>query len=48
MSYYNRISKAFENALRLPLSSDSKYVIFSDCHRGTGSVSDNFLKNDGI
>lgn len=48
MSYYNRISKAFENALRLPLSSDSKYVIFSDCHRGTGSVSDNFLKNEFI
>lgn len=48
MGSYNRISKAFEEALRLPLSSDSKYVIFSDCHRGVGNSNDNFLKNEFI
>lgn len=48
MSYYTRISKAFEGALRLPLNQNSKYVIFSDCHRGTGSANDNFLKNEFI
>lgn len=48
MSYYNRISKAFEGALRLPLTQNSKYVIFSDCHRGTGSANDNYLKNEYI
>lgn len=48
MSYYSRISKAFENALKLPLNENSKYVIFSDCHRGTGRASDNFLKNEFI
>lgn len=48
MSYYNRISKAFEGALRLPLTQDSKYVVFSDCHRGTGGTNDNFLKNEFI
>ena len=44
--YFRRISKAFENALCLPLESYSKYVIFSDCHRGTGTANDNFLKNE--
>ncbi len=48
MSCSKRISKAFQNALRLPLAQDSKYVIFSDCHRGTGSAGDNFLKNEFI
>lgn len=48
MSSYDRISKAFENALHLPLTKYSKYVIFSDCHRGTGSTGDNFLKNEFI
>lgn len=46
MSSYHRISKAFTNALCLPLDSCSKYVIFSDCHRGTGKANDNFLKNE--
>lgn len=48
MSYYGRISSAFEEACRLPLDSSSKYVIFSDCHRGTGRANDNFLKNEFI
>lgn len=46
MNYNNRISKAFRQALRLTLTKNSKYVIFSDCHRGTGGVGDNFLKNE--
>lgn len=41
-----RISKAFDDALRLPLTPYSKYVLFSDCHRGTGTANDNFLKNE--
>lgn len=48
MSYDTRISKAFEEACRLPLTMASKYVIFSDCHRGTGTAGDNFLKNEFI
>lgn len=48
MSYYSRISKAFEEALKLPLNQNSKYVVFSDCHRGAGRVSDDFLKNKFI
>ncbi len=46
MNAYYRISKAFTNACCLPLDTCSKYVIFSDCHRGTGKANDNFLKNE--
>lgn len=46
MSSYSRISKAFRHPCRLPLCQDSKYVLFSDCHRGTGKSNDNFLKNE--
>lgn len=45
MSYNSRLQKAFEGAPRLPLTPDTKYVIFSDCHRGVGNSNDNFLKN---
>lgn len=48
MSYYSRLQKAFEGALRLPLNNCSKYVLFSDCHRGTGTSNDNFLKNQPL
>lgn len=46
MSADARIAKAFRNALKLPLSPCSRYILFSDCHRGTGSAGDNFLKNE--
>lgn len=42
----DRVSKAFAHALRLPLQADSRYVLFSDCHRGVGNANDNFLKNE--
>lgn len=48
MSYYSRLNKAFDNALRLPLDEYSKYVLISDCHRGTGTSNDNFLKNQHL
>ncbi len=48
MSYYSRLSKSFEGALRLPLTDRSKYILISDCHRGTGSSNDNFLKNQNL
>lgn len=46
MSAHRRISRAFHDALYLPLSPDSKYILFSDCHRGTGDAGDNFSKNE--
>lgn len=48
MSYYSRLNKSFEGALRLPLTNRSKYVLISDCHRGTGTSNDNFLKNQHL
>jgi len=45
MSCKTRIQKAYEGAVRLPLDECSRYVLISDCHRGTGTVYDNFLKN---
>ena len=46
MSSHSRISKAFEHALYLPLYPNSRYVLFSDCHRGYGTANDNYLKNE--
>lgn len=48
MGYYSRLTKSFEGALRLPLTERSKYVLFSDCHRGTGTSYDNFIKNRNL
>lgn len=48
MSWYKRISRAFENALEVPLYSTSRFVLMSDCHRGTGNHNDNFLKNQNL
>lgn len=46
MSAQKRISRAFDEALYLPLEQSSRYILFSDCHRGTGNAGDNFLKNE--
>lgn len=48
MSYYSRLSRAFETALKLPLTCRSRYAIISDCHRGRGDSNDNFLKNQNL
>lgn len=46
MSCETRMSGAFEEPLVLPLNQKSKYILFSDCHRGNGRANDNFLKNE--
>jgi len=48
MGFYNRIDKAFKNAPVLNLYRSSRYVLISDCHRGIGTWSDNFLKNQNL
>ena len=45
MSYIKRLNRAFLNAPILPITANTKYVFFSDCHRGSGNNNDNFLKN---
>lgn len=48
MSYDSRLSNAFRNAPVLPLHMRSRYVLISDCHRGSGNSNDNFLKNQNL
>lgn len=48
MSVASRLSHSFSNAPVLPLTYASRYVLFSDCHRGRGNSNDNFLKNQHI
>ena len=48
MSAQSRITKAFKEAKVLPLSKKSKYILFSDCHRGDNSFADDFAHNRKI
>ncbi|MDE6053204.1 MAG: metallophosphoesterase family protein [Lachnospiraceae bacterium] len=48
MSVSSRLERAFKNAPILPLTYRSRYVLMSDCHRGVGTSSDNFLKNQHL
>lgn len=48
MGYQKRLDNAFEQVPILPLNDKSKYVLFSDCHRGNGTNNDNFLKNQHL
>ena len=48
MRTYKRLSKVFENSKVIPYDYSSKFVIMSDCHRGSGNSGDNFLKNQYI
>lgn len=48
MGYYKRLNQAFLNVPILPLNENSKYILISDCHRGTGTSNDNFLKNQHL
>ncbi|MCI9378747.1 MAG: hypothetical protein HFI06_09570 [Eubacterium sp.] len=45
MSCEKRIERAVAGSVTLPLDRCSRYVVFGDCHRGTGNMSDNFLRN---
>lgn len=48
MGWYQRISGAFRDAPVIPLDCSSRFVLFSDCHRGVGNSNDNFLKNQHL
>ncbi len=48
MSVSSRLEHAFRDAPVLPLTHRSRYVLMSDCHRGVGTSSDNFLKNQHL
>lgn len=44
----NIISNSYKNAKRIQLNSQSKIILFSDCHRGDNSYADDFANNSNI
>ena len=46
MNTITRLTEAYKKARIEYIDEKSKYIIFSDCHRGTGSLADEFLKNE--
>lgn len=44
----SKIDKIFNNSKRIKIDDNTKLVIMSDCHRGSGNNHDNFLKNKNI
>jgi len=42
---HRRLSQVLETAITIPIDDSSKFVFFSDLHRGNGSRSDSFLPN---
>ena len=45
MASHKRISRAYETARKIPFDDSSKFIIFSDCHRGDNSFADDFANN---
>jgi predicted phosphodiesterase len=48
MSSQSRISNTYKNAKRIAFNDNSKFIIFSDCHRGDNSFADDFANNRNI
>ncbi len=48
MSSQKRLSRAYKNAKRIPFDDSSKFILFSDCHRGDNSFADEFANNRNI
>ncbi len=48
MSSNSRLSRAYQNAKRVPFDDSSKFILFSDCHRGDNSFADDFANNRNI
>jgi len=44
----SRLSGLLRSAERVPLNDDSKFVFFSDCHRGDNSWADDFANNQNL
>ena len=48
MSSAKRLTRAYKKAKRIAFDDDSKFIIFSDCHRGDNSFADDFANNRNI
>ncbi|WP_339834983.1 metallophosphoesterase [uncultured Flavobacterium sp.] len=48
MSSQTRLDKAYKEAKRIGFNNTSKFILFSDCHRGDSSFADDFANNRNI
>ena len=48
MSSNFRLTRAYKNAKIVPFNDSSKFILFSDCHRGDNSFADDFANNRNI
>jgi predicted phosphodiesterase len=48
MSSNSRLNRAFKNAKTITFDDTSKFIFFSDCHRGDNSFADDFSNNRNI
>ncbi|KAA1244228.1 metallophosphoesterase family protein [Aquimarina sp. RZ0] len=48
MSSQSRLDRAYKNAKVIPFDDTSKFILFSDCHRGDNSFADDFANNRNI
>jgi UDP-2,3-diacylglucosamine pyrophosphatase LpxH len=48
MSSKTRLDRAYQNAKIIDFDDSSKFILFSDCHRGDNSFADDFAKNRNI
>ncbi len=48
MSSLTRLTKAYKSAKEVPFDDSSKFILFSDCHRGDNSFADDFANNRNI
>ena len=48
VSYNKRIDRTYNSALSFAFDDRSKIVVMSDCHRGCGSLADDFAKNQNV
>jgi len=48
MNKLDKVTRVFNKSDIIPFDDSSRFVFMSDCHRGDGSYSDNFLNNKNI
>lgn len=48
MSSFERFTRAYKNAKKVYYDNTSKFIFFSDCHRGDNSFADEFANNRNI
>ena len=47
-SSQDSLTKAYKEAKRISFNDQSKFIFFSDCHRGDGSFADDFANNRNV